>query len=89
VRTANADAPSASFFFEGQKLRITESQHKSLGDAFPWVDLLSEYRKADAWIVANPDRHIRRFSQFAYNWMSRIAKAEPQKPMIPRAKVPF
>jgi hypothetical protein len=86
---ANADAPLPSFFFKGQNLRITESQHKALCDAFPWVDLQSEYRKADAWLVTNPDRHIKRVSQFVYAWMSRIPKPEAQKPMIRRARVPF
>jgi hypothetical protein len=90
VRTANADAPAPSFFFEGQKIKITESQHTALTAAFPWVvDLEGEYAKADCWLVANPDRHIRRFSQFMYNWVSRIPKPEPDRPMIPRAKVPF
>jgi hypothetical protein len=88
-RTATADASAPSFFFEGQRLRIADSQHKALTAAFPWVNLLSEYRKADAWLIANPDRHVRRFSQFMYNWVSRIPKPEAQKPMIPRARVPF
>ncbi len=43
AKPAAAPAP-LRFAFQGQKLGITEGQHKALGDGFPWVDLAGEYR---------------------------------------------
>jgi hypothetical protein len=63
---------AAGFCFQGQKLQITDRQDAVLATAFPWVDRPAEYRKMDSWLVANAARHIKKFSQFAHNWFSKI-----------------
>lgn len=62
----------ASFFFEGQRLKITVPEHKALATAFEGADFLTEYRKMDAWLVTNK-RSYRSFGRFANSWLSRQA----------------
>lgn len=63
---------AAPLFFAGQHLQITEVQHRTLGSAFPWVDLPQEYRKMDSWLVANGGAKYKYWSRFAHNWCSKI-----------------
>lgn len=69
-------SPSA---FTGTHLRVTENQDRLLADAFPWVDRQMEYRKADAWIEANPERRPRKFSRFTHSWFSKIKAPSTRK----------
>jgi hypothetical protein len=63
--------PSPPLAFCGAHLRLTEKQDRLLGEAFPWVDRPSEYRKMDSWLEAHPERRIKKFSAFAHNWCAR------------------
>ncbi len=60
------------FAFHGTHLRVAENQDKLLGEAFPFVDRPQEYRKMDAWLEANPNRHLKNHARFTHNWFSRI-----------------
>ena len=70
-RTAQA-APSLSF--AGQHFSVTERQDALLGEAFPWVDRPAEYRKADSWMEANPDKRPKKANRFLHNWFSRVSQ---------------
>lgn len=70
--------PSPSVF-TGVYLTVLERQDRALAEAFPWVDRPSEYRKADAWLEANPDRCPKRFARFTHNWFNRITKPPQRK----------
>ena len=63
-------SPSA---FSGAHLTVSEKQDRLLAEAFPWVDRPIEYRKANAWLDANPQRRPRKTAKFVYNWFSKIA----------------
>ena len=66
-------APAApSLSFSGQHLSVTQKQDTLLGEAFPWIDRPSEYRKADCWLESNPERRPKRTSKFINNWFTRI-----------------
>jgi hypothetical protein len=67
-----APRPSPSFAFAGSHLRITERQDRILGEAFPWVARPAEYRKADSWLEAHPDRRPKNHAKFAHNWFAKI-----------------
>jgi hypothetical protein len=70
-------SPSA---FAGLHLTVSQRQDLSLAEAFPWVDRQAEYRKADAWIEANPERRPRKTARFIHNWCSKIASpSSPRK----------
>lgn len=58
--------------FSGAHLIVSEKQDRLLGEAFPWADRVSEYRKADAWLEAHPDRRPRRVAAFIHNWLSKV-----------------
>ena len=62
-------SPSA---FTGTHLRVSPTQDKLLAEAFPWVDRPAEYRRADSWIEANPNRRPKRTGPFLHNWFSKI-----------------
>jgi Helix-turn-helix domain len=64
--------------FAGTHLSISERQHHLLHQAFPWVDRAGEYRKADAWLEANPNRRPRKPAAFVHNWFSRITAPSPK-----------
>lgn len=67
------EAPAApSLSFSGQHLGVTTKQDALLGEAFPWVDRQTEYRKADSWLEANADRRPKKTSRFLHNWFSRM-----------------
>ena len=65
-------APSLSF--SGQHFSVTEKQDAMLGEAFPWIDRPAEYRKADSWLEANPERRPKKANRFLHNWFSRITQ---------------
>jgi hypothetical protein len=63
-----------SLSFSGQHFTVTQKQDSLLGEAFPWIDRPAEYRKADSWLEANPDRRPRKANRFLHNWFSRITQ---------------
>jgi len=65
-------APSPSF--SGQHFSVTLNQDALLGQAFPWIDRPSEYRRADSWLEANPERRPKKANRFLHNWFSRISQ---------------
>jgi hypothetical protein len=65
-------APSLSF--SGQHFQVTTTQDVILGEAFPWIDRPSEYRKADSWLEANSERRPKKANRFLHNWFSRITQ---------------
>jgi hypothetical protein len=58
--------------FSGAHLTVSEKQDRLLGEAFPWVDRASEYRKADAWLEAHVNRRPRRVAAFVHNWLLKV-----------------
>jgi len=75
------EAPAApSLSFSGQHLGVTTKQDALLGEAFPWVDRQTEYRKADSWLEANADRRPKKTSRFLHNWFSRMLHRK-ERPM--------
>lgn len=68
-----APAPP-SLSFSGQHFSVTEKQDALLGEAFPWIDRAAEYRKADSWLEANPERRPKKATRFLHNWFSRISQ---------------
>ena len=60
---------AARLVFAGQKLRIRVAEDQALGQAFGWVDRQAEYRRMDAWLVANPARPKKNHAKFALNWL--------------------
>ncbi|MFI5058639.1 MAG: DUF1376 domain-containing protein [Candidatus Acidiferrales bacterium] len=72
-KKGNAPAlPSLSF--SGLHFSVTEKQDALLGEAFPWIDRPAEYRKADSWLEANPERCPKKSNRFLHNWFSRISQ---------------
>jgi hypothetical protein len=70
-------APAApSLSFAGQHFTVTQKQDALLGEAFPWIDRPGEYRKADSWLEANPERQPRKANRFLHNWFSRITQSK-------------
>jgi hypothetical protein len=65
---------SPSLSFTGQHLSVGTNQDAILGEAFPWIDRSSEYRKADSWLEANPDRRPKKTNRFLHNWFTRITQ---------------
>jgi hypothetical protein len=74
-RETKEGAPAApSLSFSGQHFSVTQKQDAILGEAFPWIDRAAEYRKADSWLEANPDRRPQKANRFLHNWFSRITQ---------------
>ncbi len=71
-RSRSGSSEPSRFAFSGVHVRISERQDQLLAEAFPWVDRLSEYRRMDSWLEANPERRPKKHSRFAQNWFSRI-----------------
>jgi hypothetical protein len=65
-------APSLSF--SGQHFSVTQRQDALLGEAFPWINRPVEYRRADSWLEANPERRPKKSSRFLHNWFSRVTQ---------------
>jgi hypothetical protein len=68
-----AQAPP-SLSFTGQHLVVSTRQDAILREAFPWIDRPAEYRKADSWLEANPERLPKKTNRFLHNWFSRITQ---------------
>ena len=70
--------PSPSAFC-GIHFSVSVRQDQILAKAFPWVDdRPAEYRKADSWLEANPNRRRRNAERFLHNWFSRISAPSPR-----------
>ena len=57
---------------------LTESKIKPLKEAFPAVDVVSESKKALAWVIANPDKKktCSGMPKFLYNWIARVQNSQ-------------
>ncbi len=61
-----------SYAFVGKYLRLTSTQIEAFGTAFPQLGLDGEFRKADAWCIANPERAPRKqHARFMNSWLGR------------------
>jgi hypothetical protein len=69
VRETTSNAGTMSF--EGQRLKIELKIHEAFIKAYQGTDLFTEYRKMDAWLIAN-HRNYRDFGRFANTWLSRM-----------------
>ncbi len=58
--------------FQGTHFTVSSCQDRLLAEAFPWVDRQAEYRKADSWLEANPNRRPKHTGRFLHNWFSKI-----------------
>ena len=83
VQPPKAASPSA---FKGTHLKVTERQDGLLSEAFPWISRQAEYRKADAWLEANPDKRPRKQSKFINNWFQRIKEPKEVSRATERTK---
>lgn len=64
--------PSPSVF-AGTNFEVSQRQDQILAAAFPWADRQAQYRKAESWIEANPQRAPKsRKGRFLHHWFSRI-----------------
>ena len=92
-RQTRGDKPAAAPpAFSGQILKVTAKQHEAFKQAFPQVDLETEYRKADSWLLNHPERHIKRFGAFTQNWLNRAVPEvtrPPEDDKIPIAPLPY
>ena len=79
-----AQAPP-SLSFSGQHFSVTEKQDALLGEAFPWIDRPAQYRKADSWMEANPEKRPKKTSRFLHNWFSREAQPKGKNDARPTA----
>jgi hypothetical protein len=79
-KARGAPAEPSLSCFTGQHLSVTQRQDALLGEAFPWVDRQSEYRKIDSWLEANPERRPKKASRFLHNWFQRCRKEGASEP---------
>lgn len=66
--------------YSGAFFSVTEGAHRKYESAYPGLDLLCEYRKAEAWLQSNPTKRKteRGYPRFINGWLSRAY--EKQKP---------
>jgi hypothetical protein len=76
---ASAKKQPPHLAFTGLHLFVTEHQDRALAAAFPWVDRMQEFAKADSWLEANPERRPKKFSRFVHNWFSKIQAPSSNK----------
>jgi helix-turn-helix protein len=70
--TAQAKPRPSLSAFTGSHFTVSKKQDHLLAEAFPWIDRPAEYRKADSWLEADPERRPKRPGRFLHNWFSRI-----------------
>lgn len=80
TRVREKHSNDASFYFSGDRLKITQKEHGVFTKAYEGTDLDSEYRRMDSWLVSNR-RNYRNFGRFANSWLSRqkIPRTESAK----------
>src|SRR5208282_4124185 len=65
-------AEARPLHFSGIRLLIDIQAHEAFKVAYEGLDLEVEYRKMDAWLVANKRNH-RAFGRFANSWLGRCS----------------
>jgi hypothetical protein len=70
-RKAVAPKPEPVIFFDGIKLKIDQKSHDAFLVAYEGTNLLTEYRRMDAWLVSNK-RNYRDFGRFANSWLGKL-----------------
>lgn len=57
--------------FEGQFFFISAELIRRYTEAFPGVSIVTELKKMECWLEANPDKRKRQYRRFVVNWLSR------------------
>ena len=59
--------------YKGEFFSVDEKLHTRFLDAYPSIDLIAEYKKMTAWLVANPSKRKtkRGYPRFINNWLSK------------------
>lgn len=68
---------SCSFF------SVSKKEDSLLGEAYPWIERLQEYKKAHAWLAANSSRLPKNTFRFLQNWFNRM-----KEPAVARSVEP-
>jgi Helix-turn-helix domain len=71
-KAAQAKRRPSPCVFTGSHFVVSGRQDHLLAEAFPWIERPAEYRKADSWLEANPERRPKSANRFLHNWFSRI-----------------
>lgn len=50
---------------------VTSQEMQKYSEAYPGVDLVTEFRKMQLWLDANPLRKKKNVPRFICNWLSR------------------
>jgi hypothetical protein len=60
---------------------VTVKQHRIFQQAFPRLDLLSEYKKMTAYLESNPRKRKTRtgYLRFIYNWLSKASQENTKR----------
>jgi hypothetical protein len=70
--------------FKATKSKPTDEEWMaSLKDLYPWVDLVTEMKRIDAWLSINPRRQ--KTKRFIINWLNKVEK--PLQLKIERPKI--
>jgi hypothetical protein len=63
-----------NMFFCGSQLKVSAKFHTILLGAFPWLNLIEQYRIMDCWLEANPRKRWRNQPRGVVNWLNRQPK---------------
>jgi len=63
-------------YWKGDVLDVSDELRDYCAFHWPEVDLPSEFRSIDGWLVANPRRRPRNMKRFIANWMQRRKRFE-------------
>jgi len=88
LRLVQAKPGDGEIHFQGSILKIPLKSHEAFVKAFPSLPIEAEYKKMDAWLIANPKKDKKNHPRFALNWLSRSEKEKPATPAKKKFELP-
>jgi hypothetical protein len=69
--------------FKCEFFEILEQLHKKMSVSYSGIDILSEYKKMDAWLEVNPAKRKKSYPKFINSWLARTAeKKKKEEPIV-------
>ena len=69
------EPPETTSVYRCEFFSVPRPLHEAFQDAYPMLDIMQEYKKMRAWLLADPSRKKKRYSVFINGWLSRAARS--------------
>jgi len=65
--------------YQNSFFSVTEKQMEVYKKAYQYIDIISELKKMESWLISNPEKRKKKYPRFINNWLSNCKTEKPSE----------